>query len=192
LVVAVSAILVILMATAVGLSTHGAKRTGSQPVEAGSPPISALPGRETPSQEQWEQLLPTLEKNVAASPDDVNALRKLALAYYNLGRFADAARIYEKLLALKEDAVLRDRLGNTLRDAGDLAAAESAYRKAMADDPALASPYLNLAELLWRQGKDAEALRVLDEGLQTVPESSRAALEKAREVITTEQGGPPS
>lgn len=207
LVVAMSAILVIVIAVIVSLLTHGdglvqtlpggpaPQSGGNVPVgvspsaPTGAPSLPPLSERESPSQEQWEQLLPTLEANVAASPDDVNALRKLALAYYNLGRFADAAYLYQRLLAVKEDAVLRDRLGNTLRDAGDIAAAESAYRKAIADDPTLAPPYLNLAELLWRQGRDAEALDVLDEGMRAVPEDSHSALEKAREVLTTEQGG---
>jgi tetratricopeptide (TPR) repeat protein len=126
---------------------------------------------------------------VEASPDDVNALRKLALAHYNLGQFSDALDVYDRLLAIKEDAVLRNRLGNTLRDMGEVAAAETAYRKAISDDAALAAPYINLAELLWRQGKDSAALGILDQGVEAVPEDSRQALQKARKVLSSQQGG---
>ena len=145
--------------------------------------MAPAPGRVQPSEEEWQELLPKLEEIAAADPGDVNAQRKLALAYYNLGRLEEAASIYERLLAAKEDPVLRNRLGNTLRDKGDATGAEAAYRKAIAGDPTLAPPYLNLAELLWRQGRDDEALATIDEGLRAVPQESRAVLEKGRQVL---------
>lgn len=113
----------------------------------------------------------------------MNLQRKLALAYYNLGRFREAAAIYGQLLATEEDAVLRNRLGNTLRDMGDAIAAETAYRKALANDSTLTSAYLNLAELLWRQGRDGEALAVIDEGLSAVTEENRTILERGRQTL---------
>jgi Tfp pilus assembly protein PilF len=151
--------------------------------------ISVLPAadRVQPAEQEWAALLPDLEQAARAAPDDPDAQRALALAYYNLGRFDEAAAIYERLLAGGEDAVLRNRLGNTLRDMNDVTGAEAAYRKAIADDPALAAPYLNLAELLWRQGRDGEALSTIDQGLEAVPEEGRAALEAGRKVL--EPGG---
>ncbi len=139
---------------------------------ATEPTVAPVPGRVQPSEEDWQALLPRLEEASDAAPEDVNIRRKLALAYYNLGLLEEAAAIYKDLLATEEDSVLRNRLGNTLRDMGDLAGAETAYRKAIVDDPALAPHYLNLAELLWRQGRDDEALDVIDEGLGAVPEES--------------------
>lgn len=136
-----------------------------------------------PSKEQWAALLPRLQEIADADPEDVNIQRKLALAYYNLGRLDDAAAIYRRLLAAEEDAVLRNRLGNTLRDSGDELGAETAYRKAIADDPTLAPPYLNLAELLWRQGRDDEALAVIDQGRTAVSEENRARLEAGRRLL---------
>jgi len=147
--------------------------------------LSVLPAtdRVQPSEDEWAELLPRLLQLVAAAPEDVNARRALALAYYNLGRFDDALAIYESLLASADDPVLRNRLGNTLRDMGDIAGAEDAYREALVADPTLAAPYLNLAELLWRQGRDQEALTIIDEGLKLVPEEDRAALEAGCEVL---------
>jgi len=160
------------------------------PAEASTDPtIAPAPGRLQPSQDEWEALLPRVQAVVDENPGDVNALRKLALAHYNLGNLDEAAAIYEDLLAIEEDSVLRNRLGNTLRDMGDLAGAEAAYRQAIADDPTIAPHYLNLAELLWRQGRDQEALAVIDEGLAVVPEEKRATLEEGREAL---QGASPA
>jgi Tfp pilus assembly protein PilF len=149
--------------------------------------ISVLPaaGRVQPSEEEWAQLLPELQRVAEAAPDDADAQRALALAHYNLGQFEEARTIYERLLAVAEDAVLRNRLGNTLRDMGDSPGAEAAYRKAITDDPSQPAPYLNLAELLWHAGEDDKALGVIDQGLAAVPEESRAALEAGREVLET-------
>ncbi len=144
------------------------------------PAVTAAPAAEVgqPSRQTWEELLPRLEAEVEAAPGDVNLRRKLALAYYNLARYEEALEIYERLLAAAEDATLRSRLGSVLRDMGDTAGAEKAYRRAIRDDPSLAAPYLDLAELLWRQGDDDEAIAVLERGLTEVPEEQRATLEK--------------
>ena len=182
-IVAMAAILVAAIALLAGLLAHSPNENVVPVATSTEPTVAPVPNRIQPSEEQWEALLPKLEAAVAAAPDDVNAQRKLALAYYNLGRFDEAAAIYRRLLAAEEDAVLRSRLGNTLRDMGDVAGAEAAYRKAIADDPTLAQPYLDLAELLWRQGLDKEALATIDQGLEVVPEEGRAPLEQARETI---------
>jgi tetratricopeptide (TPR) repeat protein len=147
------------------------------------PTVASATGRLQPSEQEWAALLPRLQELAEADPDDVNVQRKLALAYYNLGRLDEALDVYERLLAAEEDAVLRNRLGNTLRDMGDEQGAEAAYRKAIAEDPTLGPPYLNLAELLWRQGRDEEALGVIDAGLAAVAEEDRPRLETGRGVI---------
>lgn len=152
---------------------------------AGLPAMPSPPGREVPSRQEWAQLLPTLEKAVQTNPGDVTAKRKLALAYYNLGHLPQAKATYDGLLAVEENAVLRNRLGNTLRDMGNSAAAEEAYGKAIADDPKLAPPYLNLSELLWREGRTDKAIAIIDQGLTAVPQDSRAVLEQAHQVITS-------
>lgn len=169
-----------------GLFAEGDDERAAGPTTAQSSlevTITSPPGVQQPAREMWEELLTRLEAAVEAAPNDVNLLRKLAIAYYNLGRYDEAAAIYERLLADGEDAVLRSRLGNTLRDMGDAAGAEAAYRRAIEDDPTLAPPYLNLAELLWRQGRDEEALAVLDQGLAAVPEENRARLVEGRAAI---------
>lgn len=151
--------------------------------EIAGPTLAATPGRVQPSEAKWAAVLPRLEEIADGNPTDVNAQRKLALAYYNLGLLEKAKMIYEQLLADEEDPVLRNRLGNTLRDMGDITGAESAYRKAITDTPSLAPPYVNLAELLWRRGETLQALAVLYDGLAAVSGDGHTTLEKAGEVL---------
>lgn len=136
-----------------------------------------------PSAEEWTALLPTLEESAAADPTDDYAQRRLALAYYNLGRLDEAEAIYLRLLDAGEDPVLRNRLGNILRDKGDLAGAEAVYRAVIAAAPTLAAAYLNLAEVLWRQSRDGKATAVIDQGLAAVAAGDRTALERAGAVL---------
>jgi len=149
-----------------------------------APEVMPSEGRTEPDSADWEELLPRLQEAARADPSDRNIQRKLALAYYNLGRLNEALAIYESLLEAEEDPVLRNRLGNTLRDMGDTAGAEAAYRQAIAEDSALAPPYLNLAELLWRQGRTEQGLAIIDRGLAAVPEEQRAPLQEARAVLS--------
>lgn len=183
----------LVVATATGRPEHPTEASGAQLAEAvtgttdhltpaeslGGPALPSSPGRYEPSRALWLDLLARLEPAVNAAPTDVNLKRKLAITYYNLGMLNEAAEVYEELIALDKDPVLRNRLGNTLRDMGETAAAEAEYRAAIAADPSQPPPYLNLAELLWRQGEDDKALALLQEGLRTVPEDKRPLLQTA-------------
>jgi tetratricopeptide (TPR) repeat protein len=154
-------------------------RDSAGDVSAGAIPLP----RKATSKEEWTELLPQLQR--AADSGDATARRRLALALYNLRRLDEAQTIYEALLRTKDDAVVRNRLGNTLRDSGDLKDAEAAYRKAIATDPTLPAPYVNLAEILWRTQRDTEADGVLRQGIGAVAPESRAALERAVGYLST-------
>ncbi len=149
------------------------------------------PAPESSSEAEWEEALPFLQQAAANSPDDATAQRQLALAYYNLRRLDEARAIYQTMLAAQEDPLIRNRLGNILRDQGDLRAAEAAYRQAISGDPQRSDPYMNLAELLWRTHRDAEAVAVLQEGMKASPES-QSLLERALQLITAADGAGPS
>jgi tetratricopeptide (TPR) repeat protein len=145
---------------------------------AGDAYVGAGPSPKEPtSREEWTGLLSQLQH--AAASGDTTARRRLALALYNLGRLDEAQAIYEDLLRTKDDAAVRNRLGNTLRDRGDLKGAEAAYRLASAKDPTLPAPYVNLAEVLWRTHRDTEAAAVLRHGLGVVAPGARTGLEEA-------------
>lgn len=165
----------------------GVIRAADPSAAGGSPTAGTATPSTTPhdraSQEEWQALLPRLEEEVSRDPKDDTARRRLALAFYNLGRLDEAQALYEELLAMGEDAVVRNRLGNVLREKGDLAGAEAAYRRALADDPALPAPYVNLAELLWRLRRTDEALDVLNTGASAVAPEARPPLERAAAAI---------
>ena len=64
-----------------------------------------------------------------------------------------------------------DELGRVSVLLGDTAAAETAYRSAIARDSTLASSYLGLATLLKQESRPAEALALLDHAVQLSPTS---------------------
>ena len=67
--------------------------------------------------------------------------------------------LYEQMLKLGEDPMLRNNYGNMLRDLGKTEEAKAAYRKALEEDPKLVVAYVNLAALLATEGKKDEAYR---------------------------------
>ena len=157
--------------------------------DAGDPlgeDASSLPLQQ--SSAEWKALLPRLEEAAKKTPSDAAAQRRLAMAYFNLGRLDEAETIYKKLLAGQEEALVRNRLGNVYRAKGDLTQAEAAYRQAMKTEPTLPAPYLNLAELFWRQRRNQDALAMLTAGLAKVPAESRPPLEQAEKVIQASAG----
>lgn len=150
---------------------------------AGDAYVGAVPPPKNPtSEEEWTGLLPQLQR--AADSGDTTARRRLALALYNLGRLDEAQTIYEDLLRTEDDPLVRNRLGNILRDGGDLRGAEAAYRMAIVKDPTLPAPYVNLAEILWRTHRDAEAAAVLRQGMGIVAPGASAALEQALDYLS--------
>ncbi|MBU2603130.1 MAG: tetratricopeptide repeat protein [Actinobacteria bacterium] len=144
--------------------------------------------REHPEPEMWEELLPRVEEDAKAHPEDAARRLRLALVLYNLDRYEEAEAIYREMLTTGEDAVIRKRLGNVLRDKGDYEGARAAYLEALATDPAAPSLYINLADLLWRWRRTDEALRVLADGMEKVPPDRRPALESAAAAIGAASG----
>jgi tetratricopeptide (TPR) repeat protein len=178
-----------------GVVTPLSPSAGEQGVDASADPtygdsavFAVAPPREPASPEQWSDVLPRLQE--AASSEQATAAdkRRLGIALYALGRYEETEALYRGLLDQEEDAVVRNRLGNVLRDKGDLAGAEEAYRRSIAQDPALPAAYVNLAELLWRQHRDDEALGVLDAAENSIPEAALPAIARTREAMTQTAG----
>jgi predicted Zn-dependent protease len=141
------------------------------------------------SPEEWKKTLAAIESLLENDAQNRELLAAKALALYNLGRLDDARSLLDDLLAKSENAQLRARLGNILRDRGDLVGAEAAYRRALAEDPKLPGPYVDLAELRWRQGRPQDALDLLATGLRTVAVSDRGLLETVRKAVENQGTG---
>lgn len=135
------------------------------------------------SKEEYEAALPDLEEAVAADPNDLKALEDLAVAQFQTGRYEEAAATYEKMLAIKDDAFMRNNYANVLREWGKTDEAEAQYRKAIEADPTLVFPYVNLAILLSKQGDNAGALALLESGVDKVKEDDKASVESLIEKL---------
>jgi tetratricopeptide (TPR) repeat protein len=86
-----------------------------------------------------------------------DALRA-AVALEDAGKYADAARAYRILLAQHPDSILAwTNLGNAETQLGDRAAAEEAFRKALALDATSRDALNNLAWLLYESKRYDEA-----------------------------------
>lgn len=141
------------------------------------------------TREEYEAALPDLEAAVAANQDDLKALEDLAVAQYQTGRYEEAAATYEKMLAIKDDAFMRNNYANVLRDWGKTDEAEAQYRRAIETDPSLAFAYTNLALVLSKQGDNEGALALLESALGKVSSqdetSIKSLIERLRAATTT-------
>ncbi len=96
-------------------------------------------------------------RSLDESGEDTRLLTLLAIALAMQTRPREAADLYRRLSELEpaEPAHLNN-LGTVLRDAGDLAGAEQAYRALLATNPDHAGALANLGLTRWQQGDAVE------------------------------------
>jgi tetratricopeptide (TPR) repeat protein len=121
--------------------------------------------------------IPELQKALASDPDNLETLQELAIAQYNTGKYEQAAATYQKMLQLKDDAFTHNNYANVLRDWQKTDEAIANYEKAISLDSSLATPYVNLASVLARQGLTAEAIALLQKGLNAVSAAEASRLQ---------------
>ncbi|MGI9261223.1 MAG: tetratricopeptide repeat protein [Woeseiaceae bacterium] len=149
---------------------RGASNSGDPLLRLGA--LRAFPGLRQELQLEWasEMLI-----------DPVRLLRIDAARHLSPSRdqlhvrvepnFARAeAELIDSLDAIAERPEAQIILGNILADAGEVGQSEAAFRRAMSQDPALAGPRVNLADLYRRLGRDADAEQLLREGLEISPD----------------------
>lgn len=117
------------------------------------------------SRDEYETSLPDLEKKVESAPKDLEALQELAIAQYQTERYGDAAKTYDLMLAIKDDALTRNNKANVLRDWGKTDDAKAEYEKALTLDPTLAVAYVNLSAVYLREQDTTKAIATLDRGI---------------------------
>jgi eukaryotic-like serine/threonine-protein kinase len=106
-----------------------------------------------------------LTRLAALEPNDLQWPRSLVALDQEAGDYAAAATRLEDIVhRWPGEAPMWYDLGNARRAGGDVAAAEAAFRKAIALDPALPEPYCNLGQLLVAEGRFGEALEFLGRG----------------------------
>lgn len=114
-----------------------------------------------------------LKAILAKDPDNATALNALGYTLAEHNRRLEEARGYiERALRLKpDDPTVMDSMGWIQYRLGNYRQAEKYLRKAygLLQDPEIAG---HLSELLWHQGRRAEALKVLQTALQKDPEDN--------------------
>ena len=126
--------------------------TGAPATAVAAPAAPAAAPNEQQATAEIAQLITGLEKKVAQKPEDPQGWQLLGWAYFQTGRYADAATAYGKAVALKPDgAGYQSAWGEALVQAGNGAIspiAAAAFAKAKAQDPndARARYFLGLAK----------------------------------------------
>ena len=128
-------------------------------------------------------------------PANLSAILERALDHHRAGRYPEALRLYQELLALRPDEVgLLVNHGIAALQAGRVDLAVDSLRRAVAIKPALAEAHFNLANALHRDERFEEAAASYRRALDIDPENAAAhnnlgvALQKsnrAREAIAS-------
>ncbi len=110
------------------------------------------------------------QKAIAADPTNPDRYLDCTRLLIDLDRYKEATEIVQRGIPLvPDDYPLTIRLGAIEMMTGDHAQARETYRKAIAEHPALALGYVALAQSYMKEGKDEEALKVLNEARVAVP-----------------------
>jgi glycosyltransferase involved in cell wall biosynthesis/Tfp pilus assembly protein PilF len=129
-----------------------------------------------------EAALASFERALALVPGFSDVPFRIALCLCRLDRHREALAALRTaartLPQLASEIALEE--GNAHRALGDAAAAECAYRRALANNPLFALAGRNLAQLFWEQQRPAEALACLDRTLDRSPRHLESRLSRAR------------
>ncbi len=105
------------------------------------------------------------------------------------GKADEAVDLAQKAGAAGGGAPASTALGYAQEAKGDLAAAEAAYREALAKEPKLASATIGLARVLRRTGRAAEAEPMLRQVIESAPGAIDAYKESARVKMALNRAG---
>lgn len=115
----------------------------------------------------------TLEELEERYPSDLRASARLGYWLYQLRRFVEAQRYFERVLAADpEQHQMEFLLGLARRGAGDISGALDAFQRVPADDEYYADARTQLATIHERRGDYARALAELERALAVKPTRS--------------------
>ncbi len=117
------------------------------------------------------------ESVLTIEPNNVPALGYLATIYSEQGKYADAAKIYERTINFDDkNALLHYLLADTLLKMQNPSAEriEGELKRAIALDPKLAPAYSVLGRFYARQSRWTEARAELEHGIELEPEMTDA------------------
>jgi tetratricopeptide (TPR) repeat protein len=148
---------------------------GSRPAPAASPAAAPATASAAPAAAPVAPArLAEMRQAAQRSPDDMDAARELANAYYDSSDWANAAEWYEKVVGKKPaDADLLTDLGSCYRNLSKFPKAVELYKKAQTASPGHPQSLLNLALVytfdLKEPGPAQEALDHLKKAHPEIP-----------------------
>jgi len=124
---------------------------------------------------RWDEALPWLLDAYARYPKNPSLLGQLGLAFYQVGRLADARRAYTELLALRPgDPDAHLGLANTLRQAGAMQAAAGQYETVLRRAPGQVAAWTGLGIARAGLGDAAGARDAFEHVLALAPDDGNA------------------
>jgi predicted TPR repeat methyltransferase len=126
--------------------------------------------------DEAERVLMPLVRSGVAAPQPY---RNLAMVYLHRGRFAEAATLLERRLAMEPTSRAHHELGVALARAGRPAEAAHRFRQAVAMEPDFGPAVANLALVLEDMGKTQDAVVALREARRLEPGSAVIAFHLA-------------
>ena len=147
---------------AAALTTRGGPAPAEDLTDAQKTDVRLALARSLERAADWNAAAEAYEATLAADPEHVHALRRLAVVRCRQGRAAEADDLFRRALAANPGsaAVFAD-LGYLDLLRGRLAAAERNLRQALAVDPTHAAARGNLGLTLARSGREDKALAAL-------------------------------
>ena len=129
-----------------------------------------------------------LQRALAASPDDTNAIYFLAFVEARSGQLEQAKERLEALRVIRDDADVNCALGNVHRMGGRLTEAAADYVRALEIDGKHLAALANLGLSLRDQGAPRQALPVIERALALAPDDVQALFNKALVLIDIGEG----
>ena len=123
----------------------------------------------------WSGLLEHSRRWTKAQPGEPAAWYSLGVAYFELGRYQEAADACKEALRLKPDlAEAWNTLGAAYSDQGRYQEAVDAYKEALRLKPDYAEAWNNLGNAYSDQGRYQEAIQAYKEALRLKPDNAKA------------------
>jgi tetratricopeptide (TPR) repeat protein len=164
-------------------ATTAASSTASSTATSGTDQTIVDGGK---SLDEYKADVPKYEEAIAKDPQDLTSLEGLAVAHYQLGEYDAAAETYLKILAITDDAFIRNALGNVYRDQKKYDEAIAEYEKAITLDPTLKFPYINEATV-WAKfkGDMAKAQAILDKAQKALSAEDAKTADAYSQMLTS-------
>jgi tetratricopeptide (TPR) repeat protein len=119
---------------------------------------------------ETQSAIDAYQKAIAADPINPDRYLDCTRLLIDLDRYSEATTIIERgIPVVPDDYPLTIRLGAIAMMQGNREKAREAYRKAIAEHPALALGHVALAQTYMKEGNDQEALKILTEARSIVP-----------------------